>query len=535
MLEELKINMRIALRTWSGKIGFTLLLIQIILALYAVAVYYPDGMKAYGRGTDFAYYYPVNAPPCWAVDKRSDSFLITLKDMEITYSSEIPEDLKVIDPRNYNLMVQMKNSWPGLEVLTKTYHKTITISGDALPSDVALALVALIPSDYMPDKIVIYSAWLYIERPDGIPIVIFYSSQLYEGNLTELLVYGSVGNTTSVAGVPLEEMGTLRPLTLENYGNNKYVKTTFENSIELLNETYKIPEAVLKKYLPEIIFGYYENGQVLPLKGEYKIRMGTVAIALPGSLGEEDKARVNESTGFKDFILLVKPNCYGLMGTDSKARPIGFGILLGLPYAFILGFTVTFISTFIGAIYGTLAGYWKDLRGEALMRIVDIMLSLPFLPILIAISAAFGTIDLTWLAILMIVLSWAGPVIVVRSMALQISEQLYIEAAKAVGVPTRKIIFKHIFPQIYPYTMAIAVLSIPGVIVAEASLALLGFGDPQAPTWGKMLQHAYNEFAVSNGFWWMYMFPGLALVIFSATFLLIGRAIEPIVAPKLQR
>ena len=533
MLEELKINMRIALRTWSGKIGFTLLLIQIILALYALAVYYPEGMKTYGRGTDFYFYYPVSVPPCWAVDKPSDSFLVTLDNVQKSTSNDIPEDLKALDPQTYNILKQYKNAF-NVDVFAKTYETTLRVEKDGLPSDVALALVTLIPAEYMPDKVIVYTVWMYIERPDGLPVVIFYSNQLYEGNITELVVYGSTGNTTStnITGTQGQQ---LRPLTLESYNNNKYIATSFGKSLELIRETYNIPETVFKKYIPEIIFGYYDNGEVLALKGEYKVRMGAVAIAMPGVLSDEDKAKVEESIGFKDLVLLVKPNCYGLMGTDSKARPIGLGILLGLPYAFALGFTVTFISTFIGAIYGTLAGYWKDIRGEALMRIVDVMLSLPFLPILIAISAAFGTIDLFWLAVLMILLSWAGPVIVVRSMALQISEQLYIEAAKAVGVPTRKIIFKHIFPQIYPYTMAIAVLSIPGVIVAEASLALLGFGDPQAPTWGKMLQHAFNVQAVSNGFWWMYIFPGLALVVFSATFLLVGRAIEPIVAPKLQK
>ena len=135
----------------------------------------------------------------------------------------------------------------------------------------------------------------------------------------------------------------------------------------------------------------------------------------------------------------------------------------------------------------------------------------------------------------MIILFWAGPVIIVRSAALQISEQLYIEAAKASGASTSRIILRHIFPQILPYTLAIAVLSIPGIIVTEAGLSLLGFGDPTAPTWGKMLQNAYDSQAVINGWWWTYLFPGLALVVFSATFLLIGRAIEPLVAPKLQK
>jgi len=528
-LDTLKINMKIALRTWSGKIGFTLLLIQILLALYAVAAYYPEGMIEYGRATKFFYIYPQSAPPCWATENPSIEANLTLNDVNVTVVQGIPDDLALLDRKSYDLYKMYESM--GFKMVAKVYEASITVDKPGLPSDVLLALVVSVPVEYMPDRVIVYSGWLYIERPDGLPVVIFYRAQLYEANTTNIVVYGSVVNET----VDGQNVTVLKPLTLKNYANSPYIATTFAKSLELLKEALNLTDEVFERYIPQVIFAAPGGGdEPLALQGEYRVRAGVFAIVSPTVPDEEVPAVLNAS-GISAFQLTVMPNCYGLMGTDTKARPIGLGLLLGLPYAFLLGFTVTFISTFIGAIYGTLAGYWKDLRGEALMRIVDIVLSLPFLPILIAISAAFGTVDLKWLAILMIVLSWAGPVIVVRSMALQISEQLYIEAAKAVGVSTGKIIFKHIFPQIYPYTMAIAVLSIPGIIVAEASLALLGFGDPQAPTWGKMLQLAYNEFAVTNGYWWMYIFPGLALVVFSATFLLVGRAIEPIVAPKLQR
>ncbi len=528
MLEELKINMRIALRTWSGKIGFTLLLIQIILALYAVAAYYPEGMLKYGRGSEFFYYYPVTVPPCWVVDKPSIKANLSLNDLNLVLADQLPEIIKSIDKQTYAVYKQYSNF--GFKVVVKEYTANITVDKPGLPSDVSLVLALGLPTDYMPDKVVIYTAWMYIERPDGIPVFIMYKSQLYEPNLTQVVVYGSLVQET----VDGQNITVPRPLTLANYNNSKYLATTFSKSLKVLQEALNLTPEEVKQYTPEIIFAGRSGNEILALNGQYKVNVGIAALIVP-TVSEQELADIIAKSDVQEFQLVVKPNCYGLMGTDTKARPVSLGLLLGLPYAFLLGFTVTFISTFIGAIYGTLAGYWKDYRGEALMRIVDVVLSLPFLPILIAISAAFGTINLKWLAILMIALSWAGPVIVVRSMALQISEQLYVEAARAVGVSTRKIIFKHIFPQIYPYTMAIAVLSIPGIIVAEASLALLGFGDPQAPTWGKMLQLAYNSFAVSNGWWWMYIFPGLALVIFSATFLLVGRAIEPIVAPKLQR
>ncbi len=548
MFENFRSNMRIVLRTWSGKIGIALLLIQIILALYAVAAYYPDGMREYEQGKQgkFPYLYPSTAPPCWAVDEKFEKINVTLSDLEVKteYLDRLPDDLRMIKPDVYDYLMQ---SYQGyfqsgmITVVYKEYTATIEVNSKALPNDIKMLLAIRIPSELQEARYVfVTSGWMYIERPDGLTPIIFYQGQLYTpggnetvgGNL--LLIYGDIENETTAAGYKL----FYKPETLGNYENNKWIGATFDNTLTTLYDVLgiQIANATInqtqgkQKLDPRILFATSEDGKMVGLPGTYKVKIGIYAL---GFSQVADQA--NESLNVEHFLFILMPNCYGFFGTDTYSRPIGLGLLLGLPYAFLLGFTVTFVSTFLGAIYGTLAGYWKDLRGEALMRVADIVLSLPFLPILIAISFAFGTITLKSLAVLMIALSWAGPVIVVRSMALQISEQLYIEAAKAVGVSTKKIIFKHIFPQVYPYTMAIAVLSIPGIIVAEASLSLLGFGDPAAPTWGKMLQLAYNSQSVTQGWWWLYIFPGLALVVFSATFLLIGRAIEPIVAPKLQK
>lgn len=540
MFEGFKYNMKIVLRTWSGKIGIALLIIQVILALYAVVVYYPEGMRQYEQGKQvyYTYRYPSGVPPCWVVDNKFNLINITKDDLAIKTEiiNSIPEDLKIVAPDVYGFM---KKSYDPIlktgviKVVYKEYEATFTVENSGLPSDMRMLLMIKIPAELQENrKVFVSSGWMFLERPDNLSAIIFYQGQLYTpgANISAraLTIYGSVENVSLDGSYVLR----LRPEGLKNYYNNKFIGPTMEQTITMLYSYYgmDVNESSRLELDPRIIVGTYKNGKLKGLPGTYKLKIGLYALVMADSA-----TAANESLDVVAFSLVLMPNCYGYFGTDTYSRPIGLGLLLGLPYAFLLGFTVTFASTFIGAIYGTLAGYWKDLRGEALMRIADIVLSLPFLPILIAISFAFGTITLKSLAAIMIALSWAGPVIVVRSMSLQISEQLYIEAAKAVGVPTRKIIFKHIFPQIYPYTMALAVLSIPGIIVAEASLSLLGFGDPAAPTWGKMLQLAYNVKAVSTGQWWLYIFPGLALVIFSATFLLVGRAIEPIVAPKLQK
>lgn len=547
MFENFKYNMKIILRTWSGRVGVTLLLIQIFLAAFAIAAYYPDKMKQFEieKGTYYPYFYPNNVPPCWSVKKKFKPISLSKDDMvkSKVVIDHIPPDLKTVNPDLYKLLSSQLD--PLIQagyykVIYINYTGYINIKTDALPNSIRLLITVNNIENISSRDLLASSLYFYIIRPDGLPETIIYTGQLYASQ-TGSLAPTKTSNRTSekiilIYGTKLvtDHRVMYVPDDLANYRNTPFsniLQNTLVNLYKYYLKLNNLTNITLPKTLDtRILFGKLEGKRLVGLPGRYEVHLGLYAIVNSTKLQD-----YNKSINIDKFELKLFGNCYGFFGTDVYSRPLSKGLLFGLPYAFLIGFIVTFISTFIGAIYGTLAGYWKDVKGEALMRVADVMLSLPFLPILIAISYSYGAITLNKLMLLMIALSWAGPVIVVRSMALQISEQLYIEAAKATGVSTKKIIFKYIFPQIYPYTMAIAVLSIPGVIIAEASLALLGFGDPTAPTWGKMLQLAYNVRAVTAGWWWLYIFPGLALVVFSATFLLLGRALEPIVAPKLQK
>ncbi|MEB3758010.1 MAG: ABC transporter permease [Desulfurococcales archaeon] len=499
---------RIIWMSWAGKIGIVMLIIFLILAGYVVVAYYPTVTTEYTQGISsiWPFNYPFNAPPCWSVSNK-------FKGMDIKYS-----DLNTTGIQKG--IITMQGLFGPIKVVgyKVDYYYSFDYHSKGFPSD-----VLVVTGVYVGQNVTFVKVKYTLTRPDGSQIV-FYDSTVEHGK--ETVIYGALERT---------EKGTIElPLGLRKVSESDLIYDYFLNSLEkIYNNTGVI---IGPKYAQELIFGKVVNMNgkptLVPLNGKYTINISITFIPAKGVSPNSPDGRANLTS----FEWKLMPNCYGLFGTDNEARPVGLGLLLGIPYAFLIGFTVTFISTFIGAIYGTLAGYWKDIKGEALMRIADITNSLPFLPILIVLSYVFRqSITLMVLAGLMILLFWASPVIIVRSAALQISEQLYVEAARASGAGTSRIIFRHIFPQILPYTVAIAVLSIPGIIVTEAGLSLLGFGDPTAPTWGKMLQNAYDSQAVINGWWWTYLFPGLALVVFSATFLLIGRAIEPIVAPKLQK
>jgi peptide/nickel transport system permease protein len=140
-----------------------------------------------------------------------------------------------------------------------------------------------------------------------------------------------------------------------------------------------------------------------------------------------------------------------------------------------------------------------------------------------------------WLVILlMCIFFWSGVQKTVRAMGLQIKEETFIEASEGFGAPSRWILLKHMFPLLLPYALAEMALMVPGAIVYEASLSLIGLGDSTIVTWGQMLEGALNNGAVINNLWWWVLPPGIAIVLVGMSFAFIGFALDTIVAPRLR-
>ena len=231
---------------------------------------------------------------------------------------------------------------------------------------------------------------------------------------------------------------------------------------------------------------------------------------------------------------------YGLLGTDTKGRDLFLGLLYGFPVALIIGLSVAFAIVAIGLVLGVISGYFGGRVDEVIQRLVDVIVNVPLLPLLILVGVAIQTGGWTgWpaLTIIMAVLvafSWGGTTIIVRSMTLSIKAEPYIEAAKALGASTWRIVFRHIIPQIIPYATAVLVFSVPGAIIAEAGLSVLGI-DHGLPTWGRILADAQAERGVAYKMWWWILPPGLMLGLFSFAFVALGFTLETIVEPRLRR
>ncbi len=232
--------------------------------------------------------------------------------------------------------------------------------------------------------------------------------------------------------------------------------------------------------------------------------------------------------------LVVQGAVYGAMGTDYLGRDLAQGLLFGFPVALFIGGVVALLSTFIGVALGMISGYIGGRIDEAIQRFADVMNNLPTLPLLILFVFVLGQ-KLFNIILVLVIFGWAGTTIIVRSMVLSVKSSQFVEAAKLAGASSWWIMRRHILPPVLPYSFALIILNIPGAILSEASLSFLGLGDPSIPTWGQVLQQAFDNGALQNFAWWWILPPGLLIVLTAVGFVLVFFALEPLVNPRLRR
>ena len=243
---------------------------------------------------------------------------------------------------------------------------------------------------------------------------------------------------------------------------------------------------------------------------------------------------INEHAEIINSKLILGGKVFGIMGTDELRRDIMVGLLWGTPLALFIGIAVAVGSVMMGLIYGVYAGFKGKKTDEGMMRFNDVIYALPALPFLIILAVTISNSIFLIIGFLMI-FSWVGIAKVSRSMALQIKTKQYVEASKIMGQKNSRIIFKHIIPQLLPYTFASIAISVPAAITTEAGLSFLGLGDPTFPTWGQILHDANTFGAAARGLWWWIVPPGLMIAITGLAFVFIGNALDTIINPKLKK
>jgi peptide/nickel transport system permease protein len=299
----------------------------------------------------------------------------------------------------------------------------------------------------------------------------------------------------------------------------------FENGIETTH-TYRFKQDTkLQRRLgglsPEV--GLFADPNIetpTVLKGTYTIVIDALNFEDEGSIAKVE------------FILHGK--VHGWFGTDHFRRDLGIAMLWGTPIALSFGLIASLGSSVLSMVIAAIGVWWGGWVDDLIQRVTEVGINLPFLNILILIGTFYSRSIWTLLIVTVVLSIFSGAIKANRAIFLQTKEASYIEAAKAYGASNSRIIFNYLIPRIIPTLIPTLVLGVPTFVFLEATLAVLGLGDPVLPTWGKVIQEANNNGAVYNGYYYWILEPAVLLVITGLGFAMLGFALDRVFNPRLR-
>ena len=226
----------------------------------------------------------------------------------------------------------------------------------------------------------------------------------------------------------------------------------------------------------------------------------------------------------------VPPGSTFWLGTDSAGRDLFIRIVYGARISLSVGVLATLIAIALGVVFGLAAGYLGGIVDVLIARLIDIMLSVPFLVIAISVATIFH--PSFWLVIIVVgLLSFTYPARIVRGQVISLKEKEYIQAARALGAGPLRIMFVDLLPNVIAQVIVYGSLLIPASIVIEATLSFLGVGiPPPTADWGQMISDASGYY--QYGYWWYLLFPSLALLITTLAFNILGDSVRDALDPR---
>ena len=225
-----------------------------------------------------------------------------------------------------------------------------------------------------------------------------------------------------------------------------------------------------------------------------------------------------------------------ILGTDPFGGDVFSQLLFGARAAFLLGAIAAISSVALATLVGTIAAYFGGVIDTVLMRLADLVILIPLLPLLIVVSG-FWNVELTMLGILIGVLGGlGGTAIILKSQALSVKVKPFIDAARIAGGGHWRIITRHIIPNVLPLSFLYMMFAVTGANFTEAALSFLGLLNIQQ-SWGIMINIAHTQGYTLEGLdvWWLMLPAGLSITLFSAGFFLVGRAMDEVVNPRLRK
>ena len=269
----------------------------------------------------------------------------------------------------------------------------------------------------------------------------------------------------------------------------------------------------------EALFAVPDSDPPVPYKGTYQIVL--------------DWVNFEEATDVTaEFV--AHGRVYGIAGTDHLRRDLSVALLWGIPVAMSFGLIAalgTTILTMLIAAVGVWYGGWLD---NLIQRITEVNAVIPLLPILIMIGTFYSRSIFLILGVTILFGIFGLGIKTYRANFMQIKESPYIEAARAYGAGNRRLIVTYLIPRLIPLLIPGLVAGIPAFVFLEASLAVLGLGDPILPTWGKIIQDAQSNGALYMGLYYWVLEPAVLLMITGLAFAMLGFALDRIFNPRLR-
>jgi peptide/nickel transport system permease protein len=231
-------------------------------------------------------------------------------------------------------------------------------------------------------------------------------------------------------------------------------------------------------------------------------------------------------------LRLERPSVHHPFGLDELGRDIFSRVLAGARISLLVGITVVGISTLVGVSLGAIAGYFGGWIDDLISRGIDVLLAFPGILLAIALVAVLGP-SLTNVVLALSVIGWVGYARLVRGQVLRAREFEFVQAARALGASTARILVRHILPTTMPAVMVQASLGMAGAILAEAALSFLGLGvQPPTPSWGTMLNGGRLHLLDAPH---LTIFPGAAIAVLVLGFNFLGDGLRDAIDPKRYR
>jgi len=237
-----------------------------------------------------------------------------------------------------------------------------------------------------------------------------------------------------------------------------------------------------------------------------------------------------DPTAIDVYNALSPPSKAHLFGTDELGRDLLSRIIWGTRVSLKVGFVAVGIAILIGVVVGSIAGFYGGRVDAILMRIVDMMLAFPTFFLILAVIAILEPSIFTIMAVIGVT-GWMDVARLVRAEFLSLKERDFVDAARALGIRNRRLIFRHILPNAVSPVFVAATFGVAGAILIESGLSFLGLGvQPPDPSWGNILTAGKDNIEIA---WWLSLFPGLAILVTVLSYNLVGEGLRDALDPRL--